>query len=288
MGSAPVRHDADTMLESTLRRGAHVGPGMPGVLQVRHAGGSGGDVPATLVGPWIQPDDVDYSQDYGANPVATLAQQTHTTDSQPGQDPFPYTVRLDGLPHTNADIGVAEWHIAWSGPVDSLSSASFTLLINPQALFDPDPPAMVDWPAGAVGIEYETDIGWGPGVVAPDDQTLATHATMVAGPDNSTFSGGKVIRVPVLDVPAATVVIQPSFFAGMTLLETLGSGAAPVEQDLVLTGPPLCGFAFLDAEQLALDLGGPVTYPTAIGAAITLSGFVISGTYTPSRYRFTF
>lgn len=241
-------------------------------------------------GDWIQPDDVDYESDLSDNTVATLVAQTHRTGTQPGSDPFPYTEHTDSDVHTDADIGVSQWNVLWDGdtPPNQESSAAFVLLVNPQAVFGPATP---DFPPGALDIEYETDIGFGPGFVIPAEQTLATHATTTAGP-TVPFSGGMVLRMPAADIPAAGVVLQIGDLSSLMTLETLNAGgdpADPVEQDLALTAPPGDAFVFIDNDQLAQVLGEvPSSPPDGAGALVTISGVVLSGTYTPSRYRFVF
>lgn len=161
MGSAPVRRDPDTLLDSSLRRGSYVGPGMHGVYRLRRRP-SGPPLAPQTVGDWITPDPYDTGIDWTT--MARIFRRAPVSDNFSDEDAFSeYDVAFAAAMASTTDPISGEVYstsaVRQAGDEDIALAISLSqLMIGFDLTFVPDwHPTEPALPPGATSIEYEGD-----------------------------------------------------------------------------------------------------------------------------------
>ena len=274
MGSAPVRRDADTLLVSSLRRNAPVGPGQPGVYGVRHKHGSSVAAPATTVGPWITPDPETECGAFNGSALSSRGDYYFPT----GDFTSSLLQAYAGFDTAGAEtvVGVT----SYAGGGDDFHGLAQVTDVTISFVYPPYVPGFVDYPSGATGVEYESLAG-----VPLEDATVsgtmrisslgesdgydATVRTLATGASPDWFTPGELAAMDlVVTVPwlASVGGVTPASDVEWTFSEDARRYVTVWEvitQAVALSGP---------------SYGGNATY-------LSLSA---SRLYQPPRYRFTF
>lgn len=290
MGSAPVRRDSDTRLESSLRRGAYVGPGMSGVYAVRHHPGQALTLPAAdasvTFGDWVQPDSAEQDISGGQSYVLATVRGNPGLPADFSDEAEATMLRLREVFASDLTQTVGSSYQRDGGGDTSQPVATLMhMVIPPSALLGMPaiPPSDADvLAAGADGYVLESSTG------------VATALLVEGVIESSEFEGATIRQATEAqwtpdDSVFGITYSTPGELSGQSVLTT-----APGDGDPYSVTPTIDGNG---GAVLVLAWDGQVS---GVGWDVLTTAFLnfhhipgdplatLTATYTPPRYRFYF
>lgn len=285
MGSAPVRRASSTRLASSVRRGALVGMGTPGIYGVQRQRSGVGTIVAPLAPTeWITPPPVTDTLPLSFVSARLIGNvSTHPTTAPAASA---YSVTLMDSPENDVSNSSLNAFLEMN-----LVGGTYTLQANQPASYflpldmmaDATPPPTPDLPVGATGIETHPD----------DADLILVGAVNITG---THFAPG-LVGAQLLLLPdgsdAGSRWQTPTDLATATVLATIAADASDTAIDVTVTPPtPTSTLIFLNVlDPFVTGEAWPEDATISSGAyddGLTPARLVATFSYRGPRYRFTY
>lgn len=269
MGSAPVRRDPDTLLDSSLRRGTYVAPGVYGAYRLRRRPAGPPLAPQT-VGDWITPPEQTESGSFTSHALSSRGESYHPIT---GTVDFPTSL---AEAYAGYDTAGAEevLNTSYAGAGDDLHALAQIDDVTVSFFYPPWEPTIPD---GAT-VEYESGAGF------PTSDATVTATMRVNTSGESDGYGASLLATAPGTVPDWWT---PTDMGAMTLifavpwLADVGGVVPASDIEFTFTDDVYRWVTAWDLIVEAQTVSAPI-----YGGNATYLSLGAERTYQPPRYRF--